>query len=297
MAVAEAQGNPWNVANCHNCHAHVAWRAGDTAAMRRHAGAALPVLREVGDPIGEAIALVSLAVSDRLDGRLEESAALFDQGRRLAEQTGFLWLAAAAGFGAGEVALDRGHEAEAVAHYRDSLAITAELGDRWGIGAAVGGIACVAALRGQAEQATRLFAAGDAQLAAGRTFLPTLNNERYERLKADVREKVGRHAIARLAAEGRAWSTAEVIAAAVSLAPRLAAAGDSAEESGIGVRLTARERDVLRLLVDGYPDPVIAERLALSPRTVSEHVGHLLKKCGLTTRTALAVYAVRRGLV
>ncbi|MEA2582616.1 MAG: hypothetical protein QOF33_701, partial [Thermomicrobiales bacterium] len=99
-------------------------------------------------------------------------------------------------------------------------------------------------------------------------------------------------------AVGRAWSTAEAVDAAVALASRLVGAdGGAPAEIGSGVRLTARERDVLRLVVDGHQDPAIAEILGLSPRTVSEHVGNLLKKCGQPNRTALAVYAVRHRVV
>ncbi|HEY7035358.1 MAG TPA: LuxR C-terminal-related transcriptional regulator [Thermomicrobiales bacterium] len=298
LALVEVMGSPWHVATVHNLLPLVAWRAGDTSAMRRHAGFALAVGRESGDPTMQAIALVSLAIADRLDGRLEEAAAIFDQGRRLAEQIGFLWLAAAAGFGAGEVALDRGHEAEAVAHYRDSLAITAELGDRWGIGAAVGGIACVAAMHDDAARAARLFAAADGLLASGSTFLPTLNRQRYERLKTDIRSQFGSRAFARLSATGRAWDTAAVVAEAQAFANRITGVdGGSPSATEIGVHLTPRERDVLRLVAAGHQDPAIAQILSLSPRTVSDRVGDLLRKCEQPTRTALAVYAVRHGLV
>jgi DNA-binding NarL/FixJ family response regulator len=63
------------------------------------------------------------------------------------------------------------------------------------------------------------------------------------------------------------------------------------------IRLTPRERDVLRLLVEGLGDIEIARALGLRPRTVSEHVSNLLEKTMLPNRVALAVYAVRRGLV
>jgi len=53
---------------------------------------------------------------------------------------------------------------------------------------------------------------------------------------------------------------------------------------------------VLRLLVNGFTDGEIANELGLSPRTVSEYIGNLLRKTGRTTRTALAVYVVRTSL-
>ncbi len=60
---------------------------------------------------------------------------------------------------------------------------------------------------------------------------------------------------------------------------------------------TRRELDVLRLLAEGLIDREIAERLALGLPTVRSHVRHLMDKSGLSSRTKLAVSAVRSGLI
>ena len=60
---------------------------------------------------------------------------------------------------------------------------------------------------------------------------------------------------------------------------------------------TVRERDVLRLLVEGAGDGEIGHTLGIRRKTVSEHVSRLLKKTGLPNRVALAVFAVRNGVV
>lgn len=57
------------------------------------------------------------------------------------------------------------------------------------------------------------------------------------------------------------------------------------------VRLTAREREILRLLAGMHTDQEIASALSLSRRTVSGHVTHILAKLDVTTRRA----AVARG--
>jgi DNA-binding NarL/FixJ family response regulator len=54
---------------------------------------------------------------------------------------------------------------------------------------------------------------------------------------------------------------------------------------------------VFQLAVEGLSNPQIAERLALSARTVEMHRSHLLKKLGLKTQTDLVKFAVHRGLV
>ena len=61
--------------------------------------------------------------------------------------------------------------------------------------------------------------------------------------------------------------------------------------------LTPREIDVLRLLVDGLSTADIAEKLFISPRTVSTHVASILGKLGVATRSAAVGLALRTGLL
>jgi DNA-binding NarL/FixJ family response regulator len=63
------------------------------------------------------------------------------------------------------------------------------------------------------------------------------------------------------------------------------------------VRLTPREADVLRLVVEGLTARQTARRLVLSPRTVENHVQRVLRRLGLPNRAALVRYAVENGLV
>ncbi|CAA9561237.1 MAG: hypothetical protein AVDCRST_MAG73-3723 [uncultured Thermomicrobiales bacterium] len=62
-----------------------------------------------------------------------------------------------------------------------------------------------------------------------------------------------------------------------------------------GPMLTAREREVLRLVADGHANREIADRLYISPLTAATHVKHLLRKLGLPSRAAAAGWAVRNG--
>ncbi len=56
-------------------------------------------------------------------------------------------------------------------------------------------------------------------------------------------------------------------------------------------RLTAREHEVLELLREGLPDKQIATRLQISVKTVEKHVGSVLRKNGVHSRTELLVQA------
>ena len=61
--------------------------------------------------------------------------------------------------------------------------------------------------------------------------------------------------------------------------------------------LTERELDVLELIVGGYSNGKIAEKLHISLGTVKTHVRHILDKLSVSDRTEAAVRALRAGLV
>ncbi len=66
---------------------------------------------------------------------------------------------------------------------------------------------------------------------------------------------------------------------------------DSAES------LTRREREVLQLLTGGANTRVVAERLAVSPATVRNHVQNLFGKLGVHSRLEAVAYATANRLV
>lgn len=80
---------------------------------------------------------------------------------------------------------------------------------------------------------------------------------------------------------------------------RQAAVGPASRTAGVAPTevFTERERDVLRLLVQGHSNPEIARRLYLAPGTVRNYVSVILQKLGVSDRTQAAVVAIKRGLV
>ncbi len=63
------------------------------------------------------------------------------------------------------------------------------------------------------------------------------------------------------------------------------------------VPLTAREIEVLELIVEGQSNKEIAEALVISESTVKNHLRNILEKLHLRNRVQAAVYAVCQGLV
>ena len=80
------------------------------------------------------------------------------------------------------------------------------------------------------------------------------------------------------------------------LDPEIAAAL-SAPRSERPPLLTRREREVLRLLAEGFRNDEVAERLAISPLTVRTHVRHAMEKLGAGTRTEAVATALRLSLI
>jgi DNA-binding NarL/FixJ family response regulator len=69
------------------------------------------------------------------------------------------------------------------------------------------------------------------------------------------------------------------------------------EEEPEGNRLTHRELEVLKLVVDGKTNQGIGLNLGISEKTVEKYLEAVFAKLGVTSRVEAAVYAVREGLV
>jgi DNA-binding NarL/FixJ family response regulator len=61
--------------------------------------------------------------------------------------------------------------------------------------------------------------------------------------------------------------------------------------------LTPRERTVLQMIAEGMSNKEMADRLALSGKTVEHHRAQLMEKLNLHSVAQLTRYAIRKGLV
>jgi DNA-binding NarL/FixJ family response regulator len=93
------------------------------------------------------------------------------------------------------------------------------------------------------------------------------------------------HAAVQAASRGEAPITPR--AAAALLADR--------RERPAEVALTAREREVLALVVEGFANKQIARRMGISEKTVKGHLTNLFQRIGVADRTQAALWAERTG--
>ncbi|UAJ80305.1 response regulator transcription factor [Leifsonia sp. ZF2019] len=76
-----------------------------------------------------------------------------------------------------------------------------------------------------------------------------------------------------------------------------AAAGEQAESTEELDRLSAREREVMRLIARGYAYKEVASELFISIKTVETHVSAVLRKLQLSSRHELTAWALERKLL
>ena len=79
--------------------------------------------------------------------------------------------------------------------------------------------------------------------------------------------------------------------------PVLAGVFAMSQANGSTPELTQREREVLRLLADGFANEEIGRQLFISPETVRTHIREAMTKLGADTRTQAVAKALRLSLI
>lgn len=160
--------------------------------------------------------------------------------------------------------------------------------------------AVLAGRKGDKEDAERLVAAGDADLAPVHWFQQLARRLTAEAAIADgwgdpaawLREALvcfEEHGQERLVTACRS-----LLGKAGAPVPRRRQ--DSQVPAALRqIGVTEREHEVLTLLAEGLPNKEIAARLYLSPRTVERHIANMTVKTGLRTRSELVAFAARNA--
>jgi predicted ATPase/DNA-binding CsgD family transcriptional regulator len=258
----------------------------------------LVLMRTLDQPYWTGLVLTNLADANLWRGAHAQAHAYAEEGLSLARSTGNAFGIALALGPVAVLASMRSDHALAARLYEERLSHWMTLGDRPGIGGTLAGMAGVSLATRQPERAARLL--GTAHALREALGIARLHHHVHgERVMADAWTCLGAEAFTKAWEVGREMPLDAAIASVAALADELQPPSSSAAPSSARrtAALSPRERDVLRLLIEGHSDREIAQVLFIGIRTAETHVAHLFAKLGVKARAEAAAVAVRRGLV
>ena len=285
---------------------------GAYAAARRLSEESVTLFRTQGNPGFTAQALTILAYTLAALGEETTAASLLAEALALGKQGESREDTARALCALGRLALTQGQMAQARTLYEESLATLMEqwraarlsVRIKWILASCLEGLGEIAFSQGKAAWTILLCGAAESLRVVGASLTPIGREQpSYERTLAAARSQLGEESFAALWAEGQKMTPEEALEAewrspggeqVVAGSPGLLTTQSLSSPVD---RLTAREVDVLRLLVHGLTNNQIAAQLTISPKTVNIHVSSIYKKLEIPSRSAATRYAIEHALV
>jgi DNA-binding CsgD family transcriptional regulator len=267
---------------------------GDYAAARPLLEEALAVCREVGDLeyIADSLGILGIMYVNQEDYAaarpvLEEALRIM---RTLEDRRGIARCLSVLG----DIALEQREHRAARSRCEEALMMFRDLGDKWWIAWSLDGLAKVAAAQKQHTRAVRLFGSAKALRDSAGVSGPEHQQALCERYLAAARDELDEAAFAAAWDEGRKMTLEQSIEYALFEEEEQPSSATPVEEEPPPT-LTYREREVAALVARGLTNRQIAQELAITERTVETHVGKVLRKLGLRSRTQIATWIVQQG--
>lgn len=259
---------------------------------------ALHLARAIDSPPGLIQVLCGLGDLERAQGNWASSVLYYIQGLELVKLTNDKLMRMYLLSGLGDAAREQGKLALACSQLKQSLFLAWEIGN---ISALPAGMEALAWLCVQADQpehgALLLGAAFDLRESLQMPLAPVYQTTHSARLEA-LKAAIGQNAFQECWAQGRSLLLKQILhlsIAQVHISENAAQPGPDFPASPY--HLTRRERDVLRLLAQGYADARIASMLVISPRTVNTHLRSIYAKLGVSSRSAATRLAIEQHLI
>jgi predicted ATPase/DNA-binding CsgD family transcriptional regulator len=273
-----------------------AQRAGDLPRAEALHRTALDIARAMDDRRITGFCLTHLGRLAEIRGDLSQAATAIDEGLAIQRDNGDHFGIITSLLSAAQIAIERDDRAAARTALAEALTIVPSLRNRLLTAEALEIASRLLIRCGEPERGVRVWTAADRL----RTMLgvPVIAywRARHEASLRDARSALGEDRFAVEVATGQALPIEEAIAEAKAAIAGVETGSPQTPRDFATPLLTPRERDVLRLLVEGRTDKEIAAALFVSPRTATTHVASILAKLGVASRTAAAAVAVRRGI-
>lgn len=194
--------------------------------------------------------------------------------------------------------LRHGDPRHAATLFATALHAQRDTADHWGPPWSIAALGWHAAATSHHEKAAFLLGAAHRQRQLvgvdidGITLLATLDAQ----AEATSRAALGQIAYTNTHARGAALNRHDAIAAALTNHTE-PLPNNHTRTNHAPDHLTRREHDIARLLSQdaSMTNKEMANRLYISVRTVDSHIGHILRKLGLTSRSQIAVWATTHG--
>ncbi|HEU5328589.1 MAG TPA: LuxR C-terminal-related transcriptional regulator [Thermomicrobiales bacterium] len=254
--------------------------------------------KRINDTWNVSVACELLGMTAWMQGNLAHAQLLLEEHLRLRRELDDHYGIALGVTNLGFVALARREWARATEYLCDGLRRFWTLGSIHRIGALnLEGLAAVTAHEGRAVLAARLLGAAEARRASDNVRLWPGVLAIHDATVREAQAQLGPKDFAVALAAGRGCPLDQVIEEALTLLATIdPAPSPHIAASTYPAGLSFREVEVLRLIAAGHTNQEIADVLYLSPKTVINHVSHILAKTGAENRAAATAFAVRHGL-
>ncbi len=231
-----------------------------------------------------------------MQGRLETAKAQFEEAILVDRSVNFTWDLYESLAGLGVVNYLQGNIELSVSRFCESLEIAIGAGGFWALSTAIFGLSSAAAALDQLERGALLLGAAEAIHSKTNAVIWPRDRKMLDSGIATLESRLTSAEIVEFKSEGARLPLEHVLAEANAILPteRRASAWSRGDAQSLG--LSARELDVLRLIVQGRSDAQIGETLFISRRTVTTHTSRIFEKLGVSGRAEAAAMAVRRGL-
>jgi predicted ATPase/DNA-binding CsgD family transcriptional regulator len=302
LGLARRLGEPHLIARLLSARTQATYAAGDHGGAARDAAEALRLFRLAGDGLQAGVLLGNLGYYEVAAGDLDAArrhlAEALDIARAFNDRSGAVF--GTFNLGLAEYLADSLDAAEAL--FAESFDLARRAGMKVQMAYALVGLALAG--RGAAEPgwSARLHGAADQAFADLGYAIEPVEGRLADLDRQRLRAALGDEAFEAEYAAGRALDLARAAEAARRgmRAERTGALAREPDAAGPGeavTLLTPRELDVLKLVAQGLSNPDIAVRLGLSEHTVKRHLANILRRLDLNSRTAVAAWGVRTGLV
>ena len=335
LAIFKEQGSAGRlgVADALEILAETATETGDYSAAPSLYEQALSLYREIGDLVGIGDTLKMLGWGAMRIGDYEHAESLLNEGLIVCRESGDLRQICSSLAGLGELAVRRGQLERATELLSESLNISQHSGDKWGIAIALGSLGWVAFRKHEYQKMRKLigesldvrmetgdrggiawcleklaeanieqshfheaviiFGSASALRASVGSVMDTADRPEYERMISKVKTELGTEAFAAAWDEGQAMSLDHSIDYALTK-PEPAGKEIPVKEKFHG--LTAREREVAKLIAQGKSNREIANVMTVSAKTIETYITRMLNKLGFDSRVQVATWIIKEGL-